>query len=38
MTETGLTFYNELEKTWNELADAVQALTQPTEGNNNNQL
>ncbi len=29
MTESGLVFYAELEKTWNELADAVKALTQP---------
>jgi len=28
MTETGLEFYNELERTWNELADAVKAITQ----------
>lgn len=38
MTETGLAFYNELEKTWNELADAVQALTQPISGENTTQL
>ncbi|MCU0321531.1 MAG: PadR family transcriptional regulator [Chitinophagaceae bacterium] len=38
MTETGLAFYNELEKTWNELADAVQALTQPFNSDNNTQL
>lgn len=38
MTETGLAFYNELEKTWNELADAVQALTQPISGEINTQL
>lgn len=29
MTETGLEFYGELERTWNELADAVKALTAP---------
>lgn len=29
MTEKGLTFYSELERTWKELADAVQVLTQP---------
>jgi len=29
MTEKGLTFYGELERTWQELADAVHALTQP---------
>ncbi|MFL9481611.1 PadR family transcriptional regulator [Chitinophagaceae bacterium LWZ2-11] len=29
MTEKGLTFYEELEKTWKELADAVHELTQP---------
>jgi PadR family transcriptional regulator PadR len=27
MTEKGLQFYTELERTWNELADAVQKLT-----------
>jgi len=27
MTDTGLAFYGELERTWNELADAVQKLT-----------
>ena len=31
MTETGLDFYNELEKTWKELADAVHLLTQELE-------
>ena len=30
MTPTGLAFYEELEKTWKELADAVHLLTQPT--------
>ncbi|BDQ12464.1 PadR family transcriptional regulator [Sediminibacterium sp. TEGAF015] len=29
MTEKGLAFYSELERTWKELADAVQVLTQP---------
>lgn len=29
MTEEGLQFYGELERTWNELADAVKALTAP---------
>ncbi|KAF0239989.1 MAG: PadR family transcriptional regulator regulatory protein PadR [Chitinophagaceae bacterium] len=29
MTDKGLTFYGELERTWQELADAVQVLTQP---------
>ncbi len=29
MTEKGLAFYGKLEKTWQELADAVQVLTQP---------
>jgi PadR family transcriptional regulator PadR len=29
MTDSGLAFYGELEHTWNELADAVQALTKP---------
>ena len=28
MTDIGLKFYDELEKTWNELADAVKTLTQ----------
>lgn len=31
MTESGLQFYGELEKTWKELADAVYALTQRQE-------
>ncbi|HVX52168.1 MAG TPA: PadR family transcriptional regulator [Chitinophagaceae bacterium] len=31
MTEEGLKFYGELERTWNELADAVKALTTPQE-------
>ena len=29
MTDKGLDFYGELERTWQELADAVQVLTQP---------
>jgi PadR family transcriptional regulator PadR len=29
MTEKGLIFYEDLHATWNELAQAVQALTQP---------
>ena len=29
MTEKGLAFYGELERTWQEMADAVQVLTQP---------
>jgi PadR family transcriptional regulator PadR len=29
MTDKGLEFYGELERTWQELADAVHALTQP---------
>jgi len=29
MTEKGIEFYGELERTWKELADAVHALTQP---------
>jgi len=33
MTETGLEFYGELERTWNELADAVKALTAQQEEN-----
>jgi PadR family transcriptional regulator PadR len=32
MTKDGLEFYGELERTWNELADAVKALTVPTNG------
>ena len=43
MTEQGLQFYAELERTWNELTDAVQALTAQngqeevqTENPNNN--
>ncbi len=31
MTESGLEFYGELERTWNELADAVKALTAPQQ-------
>jgi PadR family transcriptional regulator PadR len=31
MTEKGLSFYAELEKTWKELADAVHELTRPLE-------
>ncbi|NCT94260.1 MAG: PadR family transcriptional regulator [Chitinophagaceae bacterium] len=31
MTDKGLEFYNELERTWQELADAVHALTQPRQ-------
>jgi PadR family transcriptional regulator PadR len=34
MTEKGLAFYAELEKTWQELADAVHALTKPQENSN----
>jgi PadR family transcriptional regulator PadR len=34
MTDTGLEFYGELERTWQELADAVHALTQPAENAN----
>lgn len=38
MTEKGLAFYAELEKTWKELADAVELLTRPvTPSDNNNQ-
>lgn len=38
MTEKGLAFYAELEKTWKELADAVHLLTQPaTPAEDNNQ-
>ena len=39
MTEKGLAFYGELEATWNELANAVNALTTRTETvNPENQL
>ena len=40
MSEKGLAFYEELEKTWKELADAVHLLTQPTTptDTNNQQL
>ena len=45
MTEQGVQFYAELERTWNELADAVQKLTSPDgkivlpeEIPNNNQI
>lgn len=31
MTDEGHTFYEALESTWRELADAVHALTQPSE-------
>ena len=31
MTPEGHTFYEALESTWRELADAVHALTQPSE-------
>jgi PadR family transcriptional regulator PadR len=37
MTEQGLDFYADLERTWKELADAVHALTQPSESTNENQ-
>jgi PadR family transcriptional regulator, regulatory protein PadR len=40
MTDKGQEFYQELERTWKELADAVHALTQPvahTENPNLNQ-
>jgi PadR family transcriptional regulator, regulatory protein PadR len=33
MTDKGLEFYGELERTWQELADAVHALTQPLDNN-----
>jgi PadR family transcriptional regulator PadR len=32
MTDKGLEFYGELERTWKELADAVHALTKPSNG------
>jgi len=39
MTEKGLAFYGELEATWNELANAVNALTAPVvTQNQDNQL
>src|ERR1044072_7583472 len=45
MTDQGLQFYGELERTWKELADAVQKLTSPDgnldmheENPNNNQI
>ena len=45
MTEQGLQFYSELDRTWKELADAVQTLTSPNgtevlpeETPNNNQI
>lgn len=31
MTDKGIEFYGELERTWKELADAVHALTQPVK-------
>lgn len=34
MTAKGLTFYNHLEETWKELADAVHLLTQNQNNNN----
>ncbi len=37
MTEQGLSFYAELERTWKELADAVHTLTQPTITTTDNQ-
>ncbi len=33
MTDKGLEFYSELERTWQELADAVHALTRPASDN-----
>lgn len=33
MTDKGLAFYEELKQTWQELADAVEALTSPTANN-----
>lgn len=36
MTDKGLQFYEDLEKTWKELADAVHALTQPNSNQNSN--
>ena len=37
MTDEGVSFYAELERTWRELADAVHTLTLPTDTTNNNQ-
>ena len=37
MTDEGISFYGELERTWKELADAVHTLTTPTDTTNNNQ-
>ncbi|MBS1639590.1 MAG: PadR family transcriptional regulator [Bacteroidetes bacterium] len=34
MTDTGLAFYEELARTWNELADAVNAITQTNNNSN----
>lgn len=34
MTDKGLAFYGELERTWKELADAVHVLTQPNTNQN----
>ena len=34
MTEKGLAFYDDLERTWKELADAVHAITQEKEETN----
>lgn len=36
MTDKGLEFYGELERTWKELADAVHTLTQPANNENPN--
>ena len=36
MTDKGEEFYGELERTWKELADAVHALTKPTNGQEDN--
>jgi PadR family transcriptional regulator PadR len=33
MTDEGLRFYDELQRTWQELADAVEALTKDTTNN-----
>lgn len=38
MTEKGLAFYEELKKTWQELADAVEKLTNPNTENNNEEI
>jgi PadR family transcriptional regulator PadR len=38
LTDSGLEFYADLERTWKELADAVHALTQPISQEDNSNL